>query len=219
MRLSSVLLVSLVSSVLQLSCTAEYFKTANDLSKTKATVYFKDGTKKEGLLTILLENGVEVYNASLSFIPAGSQTEERLDFADVAAYVVNGTTYVAKHINLYTAGINRGLFVKRLSDEKAKIQFFELEQQRKSNDTGDDRSLYFISVPAYSSTELIELHSALLVPSFETKMSAFVSDCPELAEKTRNKEKGFSYSFLSAEATKVEVMKRIVSAYNNCVTK
>lgn len=202
--------------LLNLSCTAEYFHTANDVYKTKATVYLKNGTQKNGELTIQLENGVEANPAGISLMAPGSPVEEHLNFADINAYVINGVTYLPKCINLYTAGLNRGLFVKRLSDSASKILLFELEQKRKSSDTGEERSLYFVLIPSHSVTELIELHSSLLVPSFETKMSAFVADCPSLAAKIKNRENGYFYNFMTPEFKKIEVVKRIIREYEVC---
>ena len=202
--------------LLNLSCTADYFHTANDVYKTRATVYLKNGTQKNGALTIQLENGVEANPTAISLVAAGSQEVEYLEFADIDAYVVNGSTYLPKYVNLYTAGINHGLFVKRLSDSASKMQLFELKQRRKSSDTGEERSLYFISVPSHSATELIELHSTLLVPAFETKMSAFVADCPALATKIKSKENGYFYNFMTPEFKKIEVVKRIIREYEVC---
>ncbi|GAA4735309.1 hypothetical protein [Flavisolibacter ginsenosidimutans] len=201
------------------SCASEYFHTPNDLYRMKGTVYLRDGTQKQGALTVLFENGIQANPFSISLVPAGSETAEYLKFTDVAAYVINGETYVPKRINLNTAGINHDLFVKRLSDGKAKIQLYELQQKRKSSDTGEETSFYFIGVPAYSATELIELHSALLVPGFEEKMSAFVADCPALSAKIKNKEGGYVYSYLSSEYKKLEVMKRIIDEYTSCQSK
>lgn len=193
-----------------------YFKTPNDVLKMNASVTMKNGTVREGLLTVLFEKDIETNVNLISFIPADTKAEEKLQFSDIQSYTLNGNTYVAKQVNLNTAGTNRGLFVKRLSSQNSKIQLYQLEQKYKSNPTGEDRDFFYIAVPAYSATQLIELHSSTLVPSFENKMAAFVADCSSLSAKIKNKEKGYTYNFLTATFRKVEVMKRIIQEYDAC---
>ena len=207
----------LVSSVFLLSCApTAYFKTPNDVYKMNATVNMADGTIKNGLLTVLFENNIDTKSSLISLASPDGKTEQKINVSDIKSYMIEGNTYVRKYVNLYTAGINYILFVKQLSPENSKIKLYQLEQKYKSNNTGEDRDFYFISVPSQTTMQLIELHSSVLVPSFDEKMSAFIADCPSLLTKIKDKQKGYFYNFLTATFKKVEIMKRIIQEYNNC---
>jgi hypothetical protein len=133
-----------------------------------------------------------------------------------ADYVINGNTYIPKKIDLNFTGEYHYLFVKRLTGEEDRMQLYELHQLFKSNDVGEETSYYYISLPSSPMYEAIDINSDKLIPNFENKMAAYVSDCPELADKIKHREKGYNYSFFSLRPKKLEVISRIVKEYNEC---
>ena len=193
-----------------------YFKTPNDVLRKPGTIYFIDGTSKAGQISIQFEADIEVKNG-ISLKPTGSVTEERIPVRNVKAYTIDGYYYVPKEIDLYFTGTYNFLFIKRLTKENAKIQFYELHQAYKSNVTGEELYFYFISLPTHSQYEVWNIYSKNLVPYFDLKMSKIVEDCPALAEKIRVKQKGYFLPQLNlANSKKVAVFKRVIDEYNSC---
>jgi hypothetical protein len=199
------------------SCaSSSYFKTANDVNKIKGTVYMEDGTEKNGLITILFENGIDINSKVIHFISTGEIKEQTLKIESIKYYTIGGNSYYPKKIDLNFLGTNHLLFVKRVTEISSKIQMFELKQKFKSNNTGEEKSFYFISFPALPKYETIEINSNKLVPNFELKMKEFVTDCPDLKNKINKKQKGYSYSLLSFDSKKIAVLKKIIVEYNAC---
>ena len=174
----------------------------------------EDGTVKKGLITILLEHDDPKQNV-ISFVPEGETNPQNMNMKDIKSYFIDGNTYVPNVINLYFIDY-RLLFVKRLTDENARMQLYELHQLFKSNDEGQETSYYFISLPSFPKYQVVDINSTKLIPIFDVKMSDYVSDCPGLVNKIRAKQKGYYYTFMSLRPKKLEVIKRIVKEYNSC---
>jgi hypothetical protein len=203
--------------LLLVSCaTGHYFKTSNDVFKINGSLFMEDGTEKKGSITILLENGPSLKNDIVHFIPADSSKEQLIPITAIQYYAINGDNYYPKYLNLYTSGVYRLLFVKRLSPANSSIQLYELQQKFKSNNTGEEATYYFISLPKFTKYEAIELNSEQLVPNFDLKMSAFIIDCPALANKIKNGQKNYTYSILSFGSKKLDIIKKIIDEYNSC---
>jgi hypothetical protein len=75
---------------------------------------------------------------------------------------------------------------------------------------------YFISLPGHPKFEAMDIEGRNLVPNFDEKMSEFVKDKPALAQKIRNKEKGYFYALISlGDERKIETIMRIIDEYDN----
>ena len=199
-------------------CVSTYFKTPNDLYRETATVYLNDGTEKEGELTIQLETEF-INENSVTLFDKGTKQTEKIPVKTIDHYKIRDSYYFLKELDLDLNGVNQLLFVKRLTDENSRIQLYELQQRYKSTETGEERKLYFISLPASGKYEALSIYSKQL-HEFEYKMSEIVKDCSSLADKIRTKTKGYyipsAPSLLFPESKRIEVYKRIIEEYNNC---
>ena len=200
-------------------CVSTYFKTPNDLYRETATVYLNDGTEKEGELTIQLETEF-INENSVTLFDKGTKQTEKIHVKTIDYYKIKDSYYFLKELDLNLNGVNQLLFVKRLTDENSRIQLYELQQRYKSTETGEERKLYFISLPASRKYEALNIYSKQLSNEFEYKMSEIVKDCSSLADKIRTKTKGYyipsAPSLLFPESKRIEVYKKIIEEYNNC---
>ena len=200
-------------------CVSTYFKTPNDLYRETATVYLNDGTEKEGELTVQLETEFTSENSVTLFDKEKKQTE-KIPVKAINYYKIKDNYYFLKDIDLDLNGVSHLLFVKRLTGENSRIQLYELQQRYKSTETGEERKLYFISLPASGKYEALNIYSKQLTHEFEYKMSEIVKDCSSLADKIRTKSKGYyipsAPSLLFPESKRIEVYKKIIEEYNTC---
>ena len=94
---------------------------------------------------------------------------------------------------------------------------YELYESGIGNATGEIRYSYFISLPSFSEYKTINTRSNQLIPFFDEKMGVIVSDCPLLARKIRNRERGYFIPEMSFNTFKHrEVMTKIIDEYNLC---
>ena len=113
--------------------------------------------------------------------------------------------------------IIRLLFVRRLTPEKSKIQLYELYESGNGNPTGETRYTYYLSLPGYSPLTTINAQSSDVVPYFDEKVSKMVADCPALANKIRNREKGYFLPAVTFDAKRPgEVLLKIIKEYDQC---
>lgn len=196
-------------------CVSTYFKTPNDLYRESATVYFNDGTEKDGQLTVQLETA-----SSVTLFDKEKKQTENIPIKAIIYYKIKDNYYFLKELDVELNGVYRFLFVKRLTDENSKMQLYELHQRYKTTETGEERKLYFVSVPGSGKYEALNIYSKQFTHQFEYNMSAIVKDCTSLADKIRAKTKGYyipsAPSLAFPESKRIEVYKRIIEEYNNC---
>ena len=196
-----------------------FFRTPNDVYKMEGAIHMKDGRIIHGKITILFENDIDLNKRIFQCAMSGDSVDTKINIDSVSYYSVGGQSYVAKNIDLYLRGVTHLLFVKRLNEENARMQLFELPQSYKSNDRGEEPSFFYISMSEFTPYDVIDINSAKLTPNFERNMSELVSDCPVLADKIRQKFPGYYFTYLSFQNKKLEIIKRIAKEYNNCDLK
>lgn len=196
------------------------FRSPNNISKEKVILYLRDEPAKPGTLTIPFEDDYDKIpdnGRSITFIPEGKKLEEKIDVADITGYSLGNNYYALKQVDLLVNSQYHLLFVQRITNENSKIQLYELYQSGQGNDTGESEYSYFISLPGSDQYETINTKSNLLVPNFNFKMSELVSDCPSLAKKILNKQKGYYIPWPSFKTFKHrDVMLFIIDEYNHC---
>jgi len=212
-----VLLVCSICAVIIPSCVSSYFKTPNDLYKTPATIYLDDGTEKTGDLTVQFETGFD-YDYSVNLYHKETRNTEKINFQRIRYYRINNDYYYPKQVDVRLDGKYYLLFLKRLTPENSKIQFFQLDVSYKIAASGQSDKLYFISPPTTSRFEAWNIYGKKLFPDFEYKMSSLVTDCPSLADKIKSKADGYYIAnapFVS-DFKKVDVFRRIIGEYDSC---
>jgi hypothetical protein len=178
----------------------------------------RNGQRRAGILTVTFEDD---FNKQLDevlkirFVPEGETVEEKIDIKDVVGYSYRNNYYAVENLYLFNDQRFHSLFAKKLTGDSSKIQLYELYQSGRGNVTGEEVYSYYISIG--KSGETIFTRGEQLMPNFEVKMSSFVEDCPELAQKIRNKQSGYFLPFVSFNAFKPrEVLTRIINEYNHC---
>src|SRR5258705_9967598 len=98
-----------------------------------------DGIEKRGKITIMFETG---HDADRSISLMNDNHEEKISIDSIKSYKINEDYYFPKIIDLEFNGSERLLFVKRLTQEKSRIQMYELHQQKKQTADGEDHFFY-----------------------------------------------------------------------------
>lgn len=200
-------------------CVSTYFKTPNDLYRETATVYLNDGTEKGGELTVQLETEF-TGESSVTLFDKEKKQDEKIPVKAINYYKIKDDYYFLKELDLNLNGVYHFLFVKQLTDKNSRIQLYVLQQLYRSTETGEDRKLYFISLPTSSKYEALNIYNRELTHEFEYKMSESVKDCSSLADKIKARTKGYyipsAPTLVFPESKRIEVYKRIIEEYNNC---
>jgi hypothetical protein len=210
-----------VFSIFLFSCKSpSEFVTSNEVHWEKVNLVFRDQAKVTGKINILHENTSSLnssYNNYIQFIPEGKDSTESVDLNKISGYWFESNYYALKKLDIHMNGIYQLLFVKRLTGENSRFQLYELYESGRSNGGVDIEYIYFLSYPSCGPLDAINTRSSLLLPSFEQKMSLLVADCPSLAQKIEEKEKGYFIPLTSFNIKKhPDVLLRIIDEYNKC---
>src|SRR5882724_1105243 len=197
MKLSSYCLI-LILFLFSCVPSQSYFKTPNNVHNIKVVLHLLNKPDMAGIITVPWENNFDKdqhYTDAVKFLPEGENVEVNLNIKDVLGYTLGKDYYALKKIDLFINDQYHLLFVKRLTSENSRIQLYELYETGLGNDMSEIRYSYFISLPKFGQFETLNTSSKRLIPDFDLKMSALVSDCPALAEKIRNRENGYFVPF------------------------
>lgn len=205
--------------------TNSYFSGGNDFARKNIRISLIDGSSFDGVTTVQFETG----HAHDKYLKVMTEKGEEINIliTDIKYFTYNNEYYFPKEVNLdsyeipyrdrmYTPDVNNLLFLKRLTDENAKLQLYELFRSRSYTADHTDQYDYYISFSNENRFTAWNIRSSKFFPDFENKMSKIVADCPALSEKIKQKEKGYSLAQLSVDERKNQVMKRIVEEYNSC---
>jgi len=205
--------------------TYSYFNGPNDIGNKKICFFLADGNAVEGKVSIQFESGH--YHPDSLRIFTQNQGEKIIAILDVRYFTYENAYYYPKELNVeaydipmqdkvYHPNIANLLFVKRMTDDGAKIQLFEL--YKSSNNAGElsDQYEYYFSFPRENRYIAWNIRSSKLFPDFKEKMYNLIKDCPSVAEKVKKEHSGYVMKQLPVDAQKIEVIKRIISEYNQC---
>lgn len=191
------------------------------------TVYTNDGREIPGQVTLNLEQ----YRASRTQVTVVTKDSKKevIPITEVKGINIRSDYYEPKLIDMGGFGNNDEFrFVKRMTKEGSKIQMYELFQQvtRQANSRFNNMNntyqqpdySYYIVTPAHTrQMPAWNIEGRRLSPNFEEKMSEIVKGCPSLAEKIKNKEKGYFYAQVSFNGQKkIETMLGIIDEFNRC---
>jgi hypothetical protein len=194
-----------------------YFNSPNDVFEKDAVIYMLNGTQQKGQITITLETGHETDN--FIWLKNGG-IEKKVLTDSIASYSIDEDYYFPKKIDLEFNGVERLLFVKRLTAQNSRIQLYELFKAGNHTSDGTDLLVYYVSLQTHSRLEAWNTSGKNLEPNFDEKMSKIVEDCPALANKIKQKAKGYFLPQITlSNSKKEEVFKRIIEEYNNCSQK
>ena len=201
------------------SCRSPYFTSANNMRLINGTIYLKNGTEINGPITSSLSRYYS-QDAAITISPSDAK-EQRIRVSDIKAISVRSNYYEPKLVDMGFGSRDQVLFLKRLTKADSRIGLYELYEQRSNNSRNGtyytDVYTYYINAPGNRSDAVWNLEGRNLTPNFEDKMSEIVKDCPVLAMKIRNKEKGYFYAQVSlVNEKRIETMMMIIDEYNKC---
>lgn len=204
------------------SCSSSYFTTANNMSNMYGSVHLRDGRVLDGDISVSMENSFSSRDY-IRFTPRrGGKEKQKIYIEDLDGFELRGSYYEPKNIDEGFMSGDRMLFVKRLTKENSRIHLYELHKRRTNNSRYSgtyytDDYTYYITLPGQERYKAWSIDGKHLVPNFEDKMSDYVKDCPQLAEKIKNKEKGYFYAQISLSGMKrIETILNIIDEYNAC---
>ncbi|MEO6405477.1 MAG: hypothetical protein ABIY51_03140 [Ferruginibacter sp.] len=227
MRQTLYIFSSLVFILFLASCSGPSFNTVNNMRNINGTVYMKDGTERNGQLTSTLASTFSS-NSYIQFTE-NNKSKQKIQVADIKAVRVRNDYYEPKLIDQGFGSKDQMLFVKRITKDGSKIQLYELhEQQNRSNNSYSrygsnnysqlvDEYSYYVTLPNQDPYQAWNVEGKHFTPNFENKMSEYVKDCAELAEKIKRKDKGYFYAKISLVSEKrIETLMNIIDEYNRC---
>lgn len=203
-----------------------YFSTGNDLLQQNCSVFLINGDTTGGLLTVQFESGYIPQKFVSLKTYAGQARKIPID--SISYFRYQSDYYVPKEINLeaytlpnkdyfYDPSQRNLLFVRRLTAEGSRLHLFELVQKRTRTHDGKDHFSYFLSKASEHRYNAWSIGGSKFLPDFDEKMSAYLFDCPALSDKIRKKARGYSLGQVSFDAKKLEIFKKIVNEYNECI--
>lgn len=199
------------------SCSSTYFNNANDMGKAFGQVTLQDGTELSGAISFRARTN------NIKFYGSDSKEARKILLSDIKFIEIRGNKYAPKLIR--DRGSLTMRFLKPLTRDDSRLGLYEFyeEETRTVHDyrgrpyTRDqEKIIYYLETPVMRGQEpLWELSGKQLVPNFDVKMSEVVKDCPALAEKIRNKERGYFYAMITGR-DRVDIMLNIIEEYNRC---
>jgi len=214
-------LLTLSVIVILASCkSAAWFETPNDLENINGTLYLSNGEELTGKLSV-----DEGWYGLVRINVPGEKKARRFKFYDVKGYKLRNDYYEVKEIR-DGGWFSRSYhlqFMKRLTPADSKIHLYEYLEKETSHSGYRNRTTtsleknYYIQLPSEQGDGVWNIASSKLVPNFDEKMSRIVSDCPALARKIANKEKGYFYSQMGpSDEQRMDIVWNIIEEYNRC---
>ncbi|HET6994706.1 MAG TPA: hypothetical protein VFI06_06975 [Chitinophagaceae bacterium] len=204
------------------SCkSAAWFETPNDLYNINGTLYLANGEKLDGKLSV--DDG---WGSTVKLYVPGEKKARRYPFHEVKAYQMRSDFYELKEI-MDGSSFSRSFrlhFMRRLTPENSRIQLYEyLDKETTRTGYRRERSYtslektYYIQFPSEAGDGVWDIGLSRFVPNFDDKMGKLVADCPVLAQKIANKEKGYFYpQFGNSDESRVDILWNIINEYNGC---
>lgn len=182
------------------------------------SVIMKDGTKEEGTVQL----NVTEYKTTLTYIyftPASQMKPIKMTDDEILSFTVKGKDFYPIRMKEDDASIgNRTIFMEMLNGSpNDKFRMYRLRKLEKETMQNASRPYslnrgFYVMLPEFKNAhEIVDL----TFTPFAKKMSNYLKDCPELAKKIEDKEKGYKYNMFNGAAND-EVFFRIMEEYNAC---
>jgi hypothetical protein len=191
--------------------------------KMNGKILMLNGREISGVITVSMNQAVDE-KGYLRFKANGRNETSRVNIKDLKGFIGNGVYYEPRRAENIGIGRPPLYFMRRLTPDSSRIHLFiaEIESADMTNNgiTGPTLELerdYFMVLPQQTEKyAAVNLRGRKLAPNFDEKMSGYVKDCPALAEKIKQKQKGYFYNDIAATPRRVDVMMNIIDEYNGC---
>lgn len=182
------------------------------------SITLEDGTTQEGTVkfTVTTDNDDMKW---IWFTPAAEMKPKKIKSGELQYFTVKNRRFYPIRMKEDDMAIgNSRIFMEAMHNSDAdKFKMFHLRKMER-NTSGIGENAYelkrgwYVLLPDFKNAH--EIVDFTFTP-FAKKMSEHLKDCPELAKKIADKEKGYKVNMLSGAAND-EVYFRIMTEYNNC---
>jgi hypothetical protein len=182
----------------------------------KGKVNLKDGTTIEGDIQFKPAYSDDV---EIKKIPTDPYT--KYSAKQVKSFTIDSNTYepkIAKGGEVRFS--NKPVFMEAVANVTTGLNMYIEHFQEKVKYTmniplkGSEIMTFYVSIPG-NTEEVFDLNATRFIPKFDDKVSKFVADCPALAQKIQNKEKGYFYNLMNQQKAP-DIWATIVLEYAKC---
>lgn len=185
-------------------------------------VAFQDGSQQKGNI----EFEITVRSSDMSYImftPENEMQAKAIGENKIEYFKVNGHTFYPVKLKMDDLAIgNKRIFAEMLhTDANDPFKMYLLRMvavkspEFRQNGAFELSRSFYVQLPEFKVAHGLE---DITFTPFAKKMSNYLKDCPELAEKIKNKEEGYKYNMFKGAANNA-VFYRIMDEYNACKTK
>jgi hypothetical protein len=202
------------------ACNSQYYQSPNNMRNTYGSLLLNTGSVMKGYLSI---NAGEMPRFGphdfITIKETPKSKGQRIYVHEIKEMNVRGEFYAPIETDQRFFNRQDLMFARRMTRPNSKIKLFELYQrQPDANNNGSYTTsyTYYVQFPFQQRFETWRIDGNKFVPNFEEKMSDYVKDHPTLAEKIKNKKKGYFYPLVTLNSDKrLETMQRIIDEYNS----
>jgi small nuclear ribonucleoprotein (snRNP)-like protein len=212
-------LITVIISIIFLSCNAPHYTTVNDMAAQPANITLENGTQLKGKINVKSFDNYSNIN-TIQFAEGTSKDYKSYNVNELKNLFINGSTYCAKNlIEASNWGGSAIRFVKQLTMDGGKMNLFEYEKITTNTSNSNNKVIeYYVQLPNENSNKIYNIESSKFTPNFDDKMSSFVSDCSALVAKIKSKNKDYFYPFVvnNGALRRKAVLLQIINDYNDC---
>jgi hypothetical protein len=211
-------------SALLLSCNPGLFNQPRftRVQNIKGKILMQNGSELDGVIMVNLRLPTHE-DGYLRFKASGQSETSRVYIKDLKGFTASGVYYEPRRADDGRIGRPPLYFMRRLTPDSSRIHLFVVETEVTNMSFSliqppveIERDFFMVLPQQQEKYASIYLRNRNLTPNFDEKMSAYVKDCPSLAEKIKQKENGYFYSDMTFMPRRVNVMMTIINEYNAC---
>lgn len=182
------------------------------------SVTFADGVVQEGIIQYFVTtNNYEM--RYFYFTPANEMDSFKVTYKEVDHFTVKGKDFYPVRTKEDDISVgNAKIFMEMLNGSPTDKFKMYLLRKLEANTSGigdrpyDVATGYYVILPEFKNAhEIIDIKFT----PFAKKMSEYLKDCPELAEKIADKDKDYKVNMFKGAANN-EIFLRVMNEYNNC---
>lgn len=186
----------------------------------QATLFLKDSSHLFGRLLLGKKDWSLSKDIYIRFFENTSKKVKYFKPEEIVGFQMGDSWYEPKFLgNGPVNTLYKKTMVKRLTPLGSKMALYEFNSHTVTKNSFGNSEVkeiiaYFVQLPNTTDDKVYQFADNKFVPKFDIKVSAIVADKPVLAEKIRNKNKGYFYAFITEERHQYETWSNIITEYN-----
>ena len=184
------------------------------------TLFLNDTTVLYGSLLLAKKNWSFSTELGIHFFEGSSKKDRFLSPEEIKGFKMGDSYYVPKFLGNGPVSVPlKKTMVRRLTPEGSKMNMYEYyghTSTKNGNGTVEVKevSALLVELPNTTNDKIYQFSDNKFVPNFDTRVSAFFADKPELADKIKSKNKEYFYAFVTEQSHQQKVWWNIVTEYN-----